>query len=207
MKEILKYFPQLSDTQKGLYQEMVQVYTELNERTNVISRQDIDQIVIRHILHSLAIAKFTSFEDGSVILDAGTGGGFPGIPLAVMFPEVHFVLNDAILRKIRLVQEVIDRLGLTNAEAVHGRMEKMKGPYDFVLSRAVAEMGWFFPRVRKSISSEQKNELINGVIYLKGGDLTKELQGFPEARIEAISQWFDEEFFETKKIVYIGARS
>jgi len=204
---IKKYFPEISSDQLDLFNAMAEVYIRLNETTNVISRQDIDQVTERHILHSLAIAKFIEFRPGSVVLDAGTGGGFPGMPLAVMFPEVEFVLNDTILRKIRVVDEAIAELGLANVKGVHGRMEKMKGPYDFVVSRAVAEMGWFFPRVRKSISPEQKNAIQNGVIYLKGGDLEKELAGFPEARVEPISQWFEEEFFETKKVVYIGARS
>jgi len=203
MDLLFKYFPDLTKSQISQFQQLPSVYERLNAHTNVISRRDIDQLMERHVLHSLAIAKFIQFKSGSRVLDAGTGGGFPGIPLAILFPEVDFVLNDAILRKIRVVEEVKRALGLSNVEAVHGRMEKMKGPFDFVVSRAVADMGWFFPRVRKSISKESKHSIVNGVIYLKGGNLQKELSAFPTAEIQSVSQWFEEEFFETKKVVHV----
>ncbi len=207
MELLRNYFPELSSHQLDRFKVLLEVYPTLNDRTNVISRRDIDELLLHHVLHSLAIAKFIQFQKGATVLDAGTGGGFPGIPLAIMFPETQFVLNDAILRKIRVVEKAISVIGLSNVVAVHGRMEKMKGPFDFVISRAVADMGWFFPRVRKSISKESQHSIPNGVIYLKGGNLRKELEAYPEAQIESISQWFDEEFFETKKVVYLGLKA
>jgi 16S rRNA (guanine527-N7)-methyltransferase len=169
----------------------------------VISRKDIDELYVRHVLHALAIAKVQSFEAGAKILDVGTGGGFPGIPLAILFPEVNFVLVDAIGKKIKVVNAVTESIGLTNVSAYHLRAEKVKGEFDFIVSRAVTNMPDFVKWVRKKIAKHQKHELKNGILYLKGGDLTEELKDFPKATLYAIPDYFEEAFFETKKVVHL----
>lgn len=204
MEELLKYFPDLNDHQKEQFSQLEELYTEWNEKINVISRKDIDELYVRHVLHSLAIAKVMKFKPGSKVLDVGTGGGFPGIPLAIFFPEVQFHLVDSIQKKILVVNEVIDALGLNNAKAEVIRAEKIKDKYDFVVSRAVTQMPKFVGWVRNKIKKEEKNSLPNGILYLKGGDLTEELKDFPSAIEYPISDYYNHEFFDTKKVVYLG---
>ncbi|PTX63560.1 16S rRNA m(7)G-527 methyltransferase [Kordia periserrulae] len=203
MEIIQKYFTDLTDTQIEQFEQLEDLYKEWNAQINVISRKDIDELYLRHVLHALAIAKVQSFAAGSKILDVGTGGGFPGIPLAILFPEVKFVLVDAIGKKIKVVQAVAERIGLTNVSAYHLRAEKVKGEFDFIVSRAVTNMPDFVKWVRKKVAKKQQHELKNGILYLKGGDLTEELQDFPKATLYAISDYFEEDFFETKKVVHL----
>lgn len=195
----------MTSRQQEQFQQLGALYKEWNEKINVISRKDIDELYERHILHSLAIAKFTTFKAGSSILDVGTGGGFPGIPLAIMFPEVQFHLVDSVGKKIKVVQEVADAIGLTNVTGEHNRMEKLKGPYDFIVSRAVAPTKQLFQWTHRLVSKTSKNEISNGWLLLKGGDLKAEMK---EAKLPhqmtSISKYFSEEFFETKKVIYIG---
>lgn len=201
---IYKYFPDLSDSQKSQIERLFALYEEWNAKINVISRKDIEQLYERHVLHSLAVAKFTSFAPNSKILDVGTGGGFPGIPLAILFPECHFHLVDSIGKKITVVNEVASALGLSNLTAEHQRMEKVKGKYDFIVSRAVAQTKQLFIWAHQKVSKDQHNDLDNGMILLKGGDLTQEMKEFGRRYIEKdLSEYFEEAFFETKKIVYI----
>ena len=170
----------------------------------MVSRKDIDQLYVRHVLHSLAIAKFTSFSPGSQILDVGTGGGFPGIPLAILFPDCHFHLVDSIGKKITVVKEVASAIGLKNLTAEHQRMEKVSGKFDFVVSRAVAQTKQLFIWAHQKVSKEQQNDLDNGMILLKGGNLTQEMKEFGRRYVEKnLSDYFAEEFFETKKIIYV----
>lgn len=203
MDIILKYFPGLTPQQIKQFEQLLPLYTEWNAKINVISRKDIDALYERHVLHSLAIARVISFTKGTRILDVGTGGGFPGIPLAIAFPEVHFHLTDAIGKKIKVVQAVAEALGLKNITAEHIRAEKVKHHYDFVVSRAVTRMpefvGWTHNKIRKN----DQNLLPNGILYLKGGELTEELKNFPKALCYPISDFFEEDFFETKKVVYL----
>ncbi len=203
MEIINKYFPQLSEEQQRQFAQLKPLYEEWNAKINVISRKDMSDFYERHVLHSLAIAKRINFCKGTDILDVGTGGGFPGIPLAVLFPECHFTLVDSIGKKIKVVKEVVNALGLTNVSALQTRAEELKGNYDFVVSRAVTQMKDFVPWVRKKFNKTQRNELPNGILYLKGGDLSEELAYFPKAVITNISKYFEEPFFETKKIVYL----
>lgn len=201
---ILKYFPDLTEKQKSQIKELLPLYQDWNARINVVSRKDIDQLYERHVLHSLAIAKFTSFSAGSKILDVGTGGGFPGIPLAILFPECQFHLVDSIRKKITVVEEVANAIGLNNLTAEHERMEKVKGTYDFVVSRAVAQTKQLFIWAHQKVSENQRNDLDNGMIMLKGGDLEKEMKEFGRPFVEKdLSDFFSEEFFETKKIIYV----
>ncbi|MEQ6166710.1 MULTISPECIES: 16S rRNA (guanine(527)-N(7))-methyltransferase RsmG [unclassified Ekhidna] len=200
---ILKYFPDLTDNQRSQIEQLFPLYEEWNAKINVVSRKDIDQLYERHVLHSLTIAKFTSFSSGSKILDVGTGGGFPGIPLAILFPECHFHLVDSIRKKITVVNEVASAIELSNLTAEHERMEKVKGTYDFVISRAVAQTKQLFIWAHQKVSKNQRNELDNGMILLKGGNLEKEMKEFGRPYIEKdLSDYFSEEFFETKKIIY-----
>ena len=201
---ILKYFPDLTETQRSQFERLGSLYVEWNEKINVISRKDIDELYERHVLHSLAIAKAIVFVSGSKILDVGTGGGFPGVPLAVLFPEVQFHLVDSVGKKIKVCQEVASALGLENLTAEHGRMEKVKGEYDFVVSRAVAPAKQLYNWTRKLILPENKNHMKNGWLLLKGGDLKSELKQVKvRSREINISEYFNEAFFETKKVVYL----
>ncbi|MBC9795556.1 16S rRNA (guanine(527)-N(7))-methyltransferase RsmG [Sinomicrobium weinanense] len=200
---ILKYFPGLPEEQVERFKQLGTLYTEWNARINVISRKDIGELYIRHVLHSLGIAKVQPFNPGSSILDVGTGGGFPGIPLAILFPETEFYLVDAIGKKIKVVQAVAEALELKNVRAEHIRAEKIKDQFDFIVSRAVTNMPDFVKWVRHKTSRKQKHSLENGILYLKGGDLAEELRLFPKAEEFLLSDYFEEDFFETKKIVHL----
>jgi len=203
MEEILKYFPDLSESQKNQFQNLELIYKDWNSKINVISRKDIDELYTKHVLHSLAIAKIQQFEPGTYILDVGTGGGFPGIPLAILFPETRFYLIDVILKKINVVKAVAENLGLTNVKAEQMRAENVKGDFDFIVSRAVTNMPDFVGWVKDKIKKNNKHELKNGILYLKGGDLTEELKDFPKAKEYNIADFFANEFFETKKVVHL----
>lgn len=203
MEEILKYFPNLTENQILQFQKLEALYQDWNAKINVISRKDIDELYTKHVLHSLAIAKVQPFEPGAHILDVGTGGGFPGIPLAILFPETHFSLIDVIAKKIKVVQAVADALGLENVKAEQMRAENVKENFDFIVSRAVTNMPDFVTWVRGKVKKEQRHELKNGILYLKGGDLTEELAAFPSANEYNISDMFSGEFFETKKVVHL----
>ena len=198
------YFPQLSEVQRKQFRQLGELYTHWNAQINVVSRKDIDKLYLHHVLHSLGIAKFTNFVPDTKILDVGTGGGFPGIPLAILFPEVQFHLIDSIGKKIKVVRGVTETLGLQNVEADHIRAELINDRYDFVVSRAVTRLAGFYPWVANKFSMNQRNAIANGILYLKGGDLTEELK---EARLQAevfaLSDYFKEDFFETKQLVYI----
>ena len=203
MEEILKYFPDLTESQKNQFQNLELLYQDWNSKINVISRKDIDELYTKHVLHSLAIAKIQQFEPGTYILDVGTGGGFPGIPLAILFPETRFYLIDVILKKINVVKAVAESLGLTNVKAEQMRAENVKGDFDFIVSRAVTNMPDFVGWVKDKIKKNNKHELKNGILYLKGGDLSEELKTFPKAKEYNIADFFDNEFFETKKVVHL----
>ena len=203
MEAILKHFPYLTDIQKEQFQQLDSLYHEWNEKINVISRKDIDALYTKHVLHSLGIAKIQSFEPGTFVLDVGTGGGFPGIPLAILFPETRFYLIDVIAKKIKVVQAVADALGLKNVKAEQIRAENVKGDFDFIISRAVTNMPDFVSWVKTKIKKQHKHELKNGILYLKGGDLTEELKDFTKATLYDLADFFEDEFFETKKVVHL----
>lgn len=204
MDIILKYFPELSDVQKQQFAALEALYTDWNAKINVISRKDIGNLYEHHVLHSLGIAKVIRFTPGSRIMDLGTGGGFPGIPLAILFPEVHFHLVDSIGKKVRVATEVAHSISLDNATFSHTRAEEVKDTYDFVVSRAVMPLADLMKIIRKNISSHQQNALPNGLICLKGGELANETMPFRhKATIWNLSDYFDEEFFQTKKVVYV----
>lgn len=204
MERIQSYFPKLDEQQVTQFEQLKPLYKEWNEKINVISRKDMDAFYEHHVLHSLAIAKVIRFTPGTTILDVGTGGGFPGIPLAILFPECKFHLVDSIGKKIKVVQEVVEALGLKNVDSTHERAENIKGKYDFIISRAVTKMPQFITWVRNKISKKQKNGLPNGILYLKGGDLTEEMKDIKSFNeIFNISDFFEGDFFETKKIVYV----
>ncbi|MCF6128364.1 16S rRNA (guanine(527)-N(7))-methyltransferase RsmG [Flavobacterium sp. AS60] len=203
MEEILKQFPNLTENQILQFQKLEALYQDWNAKINVISRKDIDELYTKHVLHSLAIAKIQPFEPGTYILDVGTGGGFPGIPLAILFPETRFYLIDVIAKKIRVVQAVVDGLGLKNVKAEQMRAENAKGDYDFIVSRAVTNMPDFVSWIKDKIKKQNKHKLPNGILYLKGGDLTEELKDFPKATEYNIADFFKDEFFETKKVVHL----
>ncbi|HLF52136.1 16S rRNA (guanine(527)-N(7))-methyltransferase RsmG [Flavobacterium sp.] len=203
MEEIIKYFPNLTEIQQKQFQKLEALYHDWNSKINVISRKDIDELYVKHVLHSLAIAKITKFEPGTYVLDVGTGGGFPGIPLAILFPETRFYLIDVILKKINVVKAVAEALELKNVKAEQMRAESVKGDFDFIVSRAVTNMPDFVSWIKDKIKKQNKHELKNGILYLKGGDLTEELQDFPKATEYNISDFFDNEFFETKKVVHV----
>jgi 16S rRNA (guanine527-N7)-methyltransferase len=203
MNEILNHFPDLTDNQILQFQKLEALYQDWNAKINVISRKDIDELYVKHVLHSLAIAKIQPFEPGTYILDVGTGGGFPGIPLAILFPETRFYLIDVILKKINVVKAVAEALELKNVKAEQIRAEQVKGDFDFIVSRAVTNMPDFFSWVKDKIKKTNKHELKNGILYLKGGDLTEELKDFPKATEYTISEFFSNEFFETKKVVHL----
>ena len=204
MDIILKYFPDLLEKQIKQFSQLQDLYNEWNSQINVISRKDMENLYLKHVLHSLAIAKVISFADGTKVLDVGTGGGFPGIPLAILFPNVEFLLVDSIGKKIKVVNEVANSIGLKNLRAEHKRAEQVNGQFDFVVSRAVTRMKVFQQWVRKRISTKQRNILFNGILYLKGGDLTEELRGIKNVELYNIPDFFKEDFFETKKVVYIS---
>ena len=203
MEFILKNFPDLTEVQINQFQQLESLYQDWNSKINVISRKDIDELYVKHVLHSLAIAKIQKFEPGTYILDVGTGGGFPGIPLAILFPETRFYLIDVILKKINVVKAVAEALDLKNVKAEQMRAENVKGDFDFIVSRAVTNMPDFVSWVKDKIKKQQKHELRNGILYLKGGDLTEELAPFPNAKEYNIADFFDGEFFETKKVVHL----
>ena len=203
MEDILKHFPDLTEKQILQFQELENLYQDWNAKINVISRKDIDELYTKHILHSLAIAKIQRFEAGTYILDVGTGGGFPGIPLAILFPETRFYLIDVILKKIKVVQAVAEALELKNVKAEQIRAENVKGDFDFIVSRAVTNMPDFVSWIKDKIKKVNKHELKNGILYLKGGDLTEELKDFPKATEYNISDFFENDFFETKKVVHV----
>lgn len=200
---IQQYFPRLSDVQVSRLEALEPLYTEWNAKINVISRKDIGELYIRHVLHSLGIAKVQPFAPGSKILDVGTGGGFPGIPLAILFPETEFLMVDAIGKKIKVVQEVAQALELRNVRTAHIRAEKIREQFDFVVSRAVTNMPDFVQWVRNKTTREHRHDLKNGILYLKGGDLSEELKNFPKAKEYLLSDFFSEDFFETKKVVHL----
>lgn len=201
---ILKYFPELNDFQKERFFLLGNIYTRWNSRINVISRKDMDNFFLHHVLYSLSIAKVISFKPDSCILDVGTGGGFPGIPLAIMFPDSYFILLDSIGKKIKVVTAVSAELGLINVKPLRIRAEEEAGKYDFIVSRAVSEFSQFVNLTRKNISGKSVNSLKNGIIYLKGGDLRDELASFVKSvKVWEIKDFFTEPFFETKKIIYL----
>ncbi|MFN8363270.1 MAG: 16S rRNA (guanine(527)-N(7))-methyltransferase RsmG [Cloacibacterium normanense] len=200
---INKYFPNLSEEQKSQFQQLETLYKDWNEKINVISRKDIDEFYERHVLHSLGIAKIMEFADGTKVLDIGTGGGFPGIPLAILFPNVEFTLVDSIGKKITVVNAVAESLGLKNVKAYHERAEKIKDKFHFVVSRAVTQMPVFLRWLKGKFEKEQFNPKHNGVLYLKGGDLGEELAGI-KCEIYNLKDQFEEEFFDTKKVVYLS---
>jgi len=204
--QLLKYFPATTPTQLHQFEQLPELYTYWNNQINVISRKDIDQLYERHILHSLGIAKFISFLPGEKVLDVGTGGGFPGIPLAIMFPETQFFLVDSIGKKIKVVQEVASALGLQNLKAAHLRAEQVDEKFDFVVSRAVTRLKEFYPWVRGKFNKESKNILPNGILYLKGGDLAEEItESGLKVKQYYLKDFFNEEFFDTKQVIYIKA--
>lgn len=203
MDEILKYFPDLTTTQREQFAKMEELYKDWNLKINVVSRKDIEELYIRHVLHSLGIAKVLTFLPGAKVLDVGTGGGFPGVPLAILFPETHFHLVDSIGKKIKVVDEVVAGLGLTNVTTSHQRVEELKDKYDFVVSRAVAQMETFVRWVNYKTIKKNQHKLTNGILYLKGGDLAEELEGYPTAEVIPLKSFFEEEFFDTKSVVYL----
>lgn len=203
MDEILRQFPDLSSVQIEQFSMLEELYKDWNSKINVISRKDIDELYTRHVLHSLAIAKVQQFAKDSCVLDVGTGGGFPGIPLAILFPEANFYLIDVIAKKIKVVNEVAQAIGLQNLKAEQKRAELVSEKFDFIVSRAVTNMPDFVNWVKGKIKKENKHKLKNGILYLKGGDLTEELKSFPKAIEYNISDFFNEDFFETKKVVYL----
>ncbi len=211
MSQIIKhYFPHITAEQERQFAQLGDLYKEWNAQINVISRKDIDQLYERHVLHSLGIVSVVRFREslpntkgGTRVLDVGTGGGFPGIPLAIMFPKTQFHLVDAIAKKIKVVDAVVEALELKNVTTAHGRAEKVKGRFDFIVSRAVTNMNDFVKWTRNKIRNDSYHTVENGILYLKGGDLREELAPFPNAYIYELSDVFEEEFFETKKVVHL----
>lgn len=201
---VLSYFPELTEVQKERFAALESLYREWNEKINVISRKDMDSFGIHHVLHSLAIAKVVRFKPGTRIMDVGTGGGFPGIPLAILFPEAEFSLVDSIGKKIKVVQGVAEALELTNVRAEQTRVEQTVGDQDFIVSRAVTAFPAFVGFTRNKIRKGGINDLPNGILYLKGGDFEEEIKPYADrVQVFAIPQFFKEEFFETKKIIYL----
>ncbi len=203
MDLILKYFPDLTETQISQFEALEPLYKDWNAKINVVSRKDIDELYLRHVLHSLGIAKVIQFADDSSILDVGTGGGFPGIPLAILFPNCQFHLVDSINKKLKVINAVAESIGLTNVRTTHSRVEAIDETYDFIVSRAVTAMPEFTKWVKGKVSRKQKNALKNGILYLKGGDLTEELQQYTTVKAYLLSDYFEEDFFDTKKVIYL----
>ncbi|WP_339631828.1 16S rRNA (guanine(527)-N(7))-methyltransferase RsmG [Bizionia echini] len=203
MELILKYFPDLTDDQIAKFTQLEALYQDWNLKINVVSRKDIDELYLRHVLHALAIAKVITFKPGTKLMDVGTGGGFPGIPLAILFPECSFHLVDSIAKKLKVVDEVVAGLELTNVKTTHSRVEEIKDTYDFIISRAVAAMPTFVHWIKGKVAKKQNHDLKNGILYLKGGDLSEELQDYKTATIYNISDLYSEAFFETKKVVHL----
>lgn len=204
MDIILKYFPNLSDRQKEQFAALYNLYYDWNSKINVISRKDIENLYLHHVLHSLGIAKVITFRPGTTVMDMGCGGGFPGIPLAIMFPEVQFHLVDSIGKKVRVATEIATAIGLNNVRATHSRAEEIKEKYNFVVSRAVMQLPELVKICRKNISKEQINALPNGIICLKGGDIQAETRSYKNmVEITELENIFDEDFFKDKKVVYI----
>lgn len=208
MEILTKYFPDLTDQQLDQFGRLGSLYEEWNSQINVISRKDIEQLYERHVLHSLAIAKIIQFKPKTTVLDVGTGGGFPGIPLAILFPETSFMLIDSIGKKIKVVNEVASALGLTNVTAEHIRVEEVKQKFDFVVSRAVTAFPRFVAMVRTKVASKSNNDLPNGILYLKGGDFEEEIEPFRnQIQVYELQSFFQEEFFETKRLIHMTLKN
>lgn len=203
MELILKYFPDLTEAQIHKFGRLEHLYKDWNLKINVVSRKDIDELYLRHVLHSLGIAKVMAFADSSRIMDVGTGGGFPGVPLAILFPNCQFHLVDSIAKKLKVVNEVVEGLGLENVKTTHTRVEAVDEEYDFIVSRAVAAMPTFVHWTKGKIAKEQRNALKNGILYLKGGDLTEELKTYTTTTLYDLNTYFEEDFFDTKKVVHL----
>lgn len=203
MEQILHYFPDLTPLQKEQFAQLYDLYSDWNAKINVISRKDIDELYTRHVLHSLGIAKVMAFKPGAAVMDVGTGGGFPGIPLAILFPETNFYLIDVIAKKIKVVNEVATALGLKNVKAEQKRAETVNEEFDFIVSRAVTNMPDFVKWVKDKTKKDSVHDFKNGILYLKGGDLTEELAVYQTVQLFDLSDYFSDEFFETKKVVYL----
>ena len=203
MDLLLKYYPNLTQLQISQFSQLQELYKDWNLKINVVSRKDIDELYLRHVLHSLGIAKVVQFKPNTKVLDVGTGGGFPGIPLAILFPETQFHLVDSIGKKIKVVNDVSEGLRLQNIKTTHGRVEEIKGTYDFIVSRAVAQMETFVFWTKGKINKKQQHPIKNGILYLKGGDLSDELKKYTSATIYNLPDYFAEDFFETKKVVHL----
>ena len=205
MHHILKYFPELTALQQKQFEQLEELYRFWNARINVISRKDMDELYVHHVLHSLSVARLISFVPGTKILDVGTGGGFPGIPLSILFPDSSFLLIDSIGKKIKVVNNIATSLGLKNCTGKQIRAEDVTGKFDFIISRAVTGLPVFLQWVKDKIEIKKKNSIPNGIIYLKGGDIEEEVHAIKNSvKIYSVSDYFDESFFETKKIVYIS---
>ena len=203
MELILKYFPDLTETQIKQFEALEGLYKDWNAKINVVSRKDIDELYLRHVLHSLGIAKVIKFADNSSILDVGTGGGFPGVPLAILFPNCKFHLVDSINKKLKVINAVCEAIELTNVKTTHSRVEAINETFDFIVSRAVTAMPEFTKWVKGKIAKRQQNDIKNGILYLKGGDLTEELKQYTNVKAFLLSDYFEEEFFDTKKVIYL----
>jgi len=203
MELILKYFPHLTEAQIAQFEALQALYNDWNAKINVVSRKDIDELYLRHVLHSLGIAKVITFADGSSVMDVGTGGGFPGVPLAIIFPKCEFHLVDSINKKLKVINAVSDAIGLKNVTTTHSRVEAIDAQYDFIVSRAVTAMPEFTKWVKGKVKANQNNALKNGILYLKGGDLSEELKHFNNVRLFPLSNYFKEDFFDTKSVVYL----
>ena len=203
VETIFKYFPELDAGQRNQFRAMAPLYRDWNLKINVVSRKDIDELYLRHVLHSLAIAKVHRFEPNSAVLDVGTGGGFPGIPLAISFPDVQFTLVDSIGKKIKVVDQVVEGLHLKNVKTINARVEELNERYDFIVSRAVAAMPTFVHWVENKVKKKSVHKRKNGILYLKGGDLSEELKNYRAAEIFELADFFEEAFFATKKLVYL----
>lgn len=204
MQTITKYFPKLTEIQLEQFSSILDLYPEWNEKINVISRKDIENLEVNHVLHSLGIVKFVNFTPGTKVLDLGTGGGFPGIPLAIFYPDVTFHLVDRIGKKLKVAQDIVDQLNLKNVTIQHGDVKEVKGTFDFVVSRAVMPLNDLVPLVKRLIAKDMKNAVPNGLICLKGGDLSGEIQKYRnDVLIDDLSNYFKEEFYKTKKVIYL----